>query len=395
MQRDELIFQVSEFNEMVNQHLSLLGEVTVEGEISSISSSKNSFLYLTIKDDKAVLNTFSILFKISGWKTLEEGMKVRVVGSPGIYSPYGKFTLNAHTIKPAGEGSLKLALEKLKKQLEKEGLFDTARKREIPQYPERIGLLTAKGSQAYKDFVKVLEARMGGVYVHYYPVHVQGKDSVSSIVEGFDYFNDHAEKLNLDALVLIRGGGSLEDLISFNDEHVARAIFSSKIPVLCGVGHEGDWSIADEVADLRASTPSNAAELLVRERHEAIREVEYLMSRMERVLKDRVTSGKTLITTFTQATTRLQRLIHEKQTFIDKTTVSMGSNLLQHIDQSRKQVTYYERLLQSLDYHNVLKRGFSVTRDASGKLIRSDKDVSPGEIITTQVARGTITSNVQ
>src|SRR3989338_8023615 len=181
-----MIFQVSEFNEVVYTHLQLLGSVVVEGEISEIKVSQNKWLSLTIKDDKASLPVFGMIFQLSGWKALEEGMRVQVHGSPRLYQKTAKFSLWADNVVPAGEGALKLAFAKLKAQLESGGLFDPARKRPFPTFPERIGLMTAKNSQAYHDFTKVLRERMGGLKIFFYPIHVQGAESVSSILSGLE-----------------------------------------------------------------------------------------------------------------------------------------------------------------------------------------------------------------
>ncbi|MFH2019256.1 MAG: exodeoxyribonuclease VII large subunit, partial [bacterium] len=167
------IFSVSEFNEMVNSHLAVLGDIVVEGEISQLKISQSKWVYITIKDEKASVEVFSMVFRLTNIRSLEEGMLVKVYGKAGIYPKNGRFSIQADQVLPSGEGALKLAYEKLKNQLESEGIFDIARKRPLPMFPSSIGLITAKGSEAYNDFVKVVSERLGGLNISFYPVSVQ------------------------------------------------------------------------------------------------------------------------------------------------------------------------------------------------------------------------------
>ena len=280
---EEKIFQVSEFNDFVSTYLEQIGEVVIEGEISEVKISQGKWLFATIKDKESNVDIFGLAFKLSGCDLLEVGMLVHVYGVPRLYKKTGRFSVFVNQIVPAGEGALRLALEKLKSKLEKEGLFDTARKRLLPIFPENIGLITAKGSDAYNDFVKVLKDRMGGLKIQFCPVSVQGKDATGTIISAFGYLNKHHPELDL--IVLTRGGGSLEDLQPFNDEGMARAIFSSKIPVVSAVGHEANISVADLVADVRASTPTDAGEQIVRDRVDVVKEINFFTKNIEDKLK--------------------------------------------------------------------------------------------------------------
>ncbi len=413
-QPDEPVFSVSEFNELIYRHLQLLGDVVVEGEISEIKVSQNKWLSLTIKDESASLPIFGMIFKISGWRALEEGMRVRIYGSPRLYQKTGRFSLWANDIIPAGEGALSIAFQKLKAQLEKEGLFDIARKRTITAFPERIGLITAKNSQAYNDFVKILKQRMGGIKIFFYPVQVQGIDSARSVCSAFEYFNSHDH--NLDAIVLTRGGGSLEDLQSFNDENVVRAIFSARTPVVCGVGHEGDITLSDLVADIRASTPSNAAELLVREKRFVLSDVNYMTqsilktfneellgkkSRMFHVLN--VLSGIThthrallhrVMQDFLHSVSFFSHRVRMRDEFVDESLHKAVNGVHRIYEKEREHFNTTVRLLNSLDYTNVLKRGYSITKTKNGSILRSTSSISAGEVISTQLAHGTIESTI-
>ena len=409
---DKKVFQVSEFNEFIDIYLNRVDEVVVEGEISRIDVSQNKWIFATIKDKESSVDIFSSVFKIPSPDLLEAGMLVQVYGKPSLYKKTGRFSITAERIMPAGEGALRLAFEKLKAKLEKEGLFD--RKRPLPMFPEKIGLLTARGSRAYSDFVKVLENRAGGIKIYFYPVTVQGNDSVESITAGFKYFN--ATHPNLDLLVLTRGGGSLEDLQSFNDERVARAVFSSKPPVVCGVGHEEDLSIADLVADVRASTPSNAAELIVRTRTEVLKAVDFSLKTMEAALKQLIRDQSGLIlknvsslsNALAKETTHVHLVISRFNTafaVFRKEVVSFTQitrdnkkQLLKAtglwIRPKKEALEFTTRLLLSLDFRKVLERGFSITTDKSGKVLKSAKRVRKGESITTSLIDGKIGSQI-
>lgn len=408
------IFQVSEFNEFIGLYLGKIGEVVVEGEISEIKVSQGKWLFLTIKDEESSVEIFSLIFRIKNYGLLEEGMLAHVYGIPRLYKKTGRFTLFANQIVPAGEGALRIAFEKLKLKLEREGLFDETRKRPLPAFPQKIGLITAKNSQAYADFIKVLAERMGGIKIYFYPVQVQGKDSVDSILSAFEYFN---KKLPfLDLLVLTRGGGSLEDLLAFNDEQVARAIFASKTPVVCGVGHEKDVSLADLVADLRASTPSNAAELIVRERNEVLKEVAYSITSIEKSLRYKIREKEGIINkavnilknAIAKQINNLYQLIFrfskefnlfgQRTELITQKIINLKAHLTRTVDfwlkENKAWVNNLIRLLKSLDYHQVLKRGFSITTDRQGRIIKAVKEVSKDKDIISRLFDGKIYSKV-
>ncbi len=386
------IFSVTELHEMLNMHLALLGEMTIEGEISELKPSGTQWLYITIKDASSVIKLFATQWEINNWKGLDTGMRVHVSGIARTYAPYGTLSISASRIVPAGEGAHKQAFEKLKKQLETEGLFDVSRKRELPPFPQKIGLITAKHSQAYNDFVKVLAHRMGGISILFAPVQVQGEASPALICQAIQYFNRHHP--DLDALIICRGGGSQEDLQAFNDEAVARAIFASTIPTITGIGHEGDTSLADLVADVRASTPSNSAELLVREREAVLQHIHMLTMRMDRAVMTDLTMKQHIAH---QAQTRLAHAlmttINTMRARIDA-FYSTQTTLTQRLKQANEHHAHLVRLLSSLDPHTILAKGYSITRTANGTLIRSISEAPAGLSVVTHVQDGTIYSNV-
>lgn len=407
---DQKIFQVSEFNEFVNIYLSQMGQVVIEGEISSININQGKFLFITIKDKESSVEVFGMTFKIPGFDLLEPGMLVHVYGTPRVYKKSGRFSISADRIVPAGAGSLRIAFEKLKIKLESEGLF--GRKRELPLFPEKIGLITARDSRAYSDFIKILKERMGGLHIYFYPVQVQGIDSVSSIIEAFKYFNSK----QVDLIVLTRGGGSLEDLQSFNDEQVARAIFGSIIPVVAGIGHEEDITIADLVSDVRASTPSNAAELIVRHKIEVINEINYKTNSLERCigillqknkqsvldivifLKNAVSRELVSITGLVNRFLYSFTLFSKEVTSFQQKTIIIKNQLLNvekfWLNNKKSEIYSIIRLLESLDYRRVLERGFSITRDEKGNIVKSSVQLLKGQTIQTALSHGTILSKI-
>jgi exodeoxyribonuclease VII large subunit len=429
----EKIYSVSEFATFIKKYLRNIGEVVIEGEISELKVS-NKWLFATVKDETASIKVFSTIHQIYNYDLLEEGTLVHLYGTPSLFEKRGEFNISARQIMPTGEGALKIAFEKLKEKLDQEGLFRPERKRPISQFPQQIGLITAKDSQAHKDFVKILSQRMGGLKIQFYPVNVQGRGSVDSIVNAVTYFNNHTP---LDVLVICRGGGSLEDLQSFNDEKVVRALFSSRIPVVSGVGHEGDITLSDLVADLRASTPSNAAELIVRDRKEVLQKIyfsqttiekdlrallrvseqinsfaERLDSSIERKLQDKndelflyVTKMKGTIdkqiSNLHLKIARFKRLFDkfENKLSLYSQEISTYANSLKKdveglVGKQKSKIENLEKLVVSLDYQKLLKRGFSITLTEKGKILRRIEDVANGDRITTTVENGRIPSTV-
>lgn len=389
----EKIFTVSEFNEFINVYLNQVGEVALEGEISQINISQGKWLFMTVKDENSSVEVFGVLSSLPNYSFLEEGMLVHIYGIPRLYQKTGRFSISALQILPAGEGSLKIALEKLKDKLEKEGLFDESRKRSLPMFPQKIGLITAKNSQAYHDFIKVLKARTGGIKIFFYPVQVQGRESAKSIVEAFDFFNNNFA--DLDLLVLCRGGGSLEDLQSFNTEETARAIYASKFPVVCGIGHEKDISIADMVCDLRASTPSNAAELIATQKDYVLSKVSSNFNFMYMILNS-LKNQK--INTIHKNIMLLEKALNSKADDI-KALISKLNFKFEKFGLSIKytlsKAGEFERLFQSLDYKNVLKRGFSITYNQEGQIVRGVDNIKLNSKITTSLYDGKIISLVE
>lgn len=261
---------VSDFVALVNQTLEYAyPTVTVVGEVAEFRVSQGKWVSFKLKDADAVIDCFMAVYQLR--VPIEDGMKIMVVASPRLNPKWGKFSLNIRAIKPVGEGSIKKGFELLKAKLEVEGLFAPERKRVLPRVPSYVGVITSTESAAYADFCKIINERWGGMKIEVAHTQVQGDPAADQIIRAIKYFNN-LEVLP-EVLVIVRGGGSAEDLMTFNDELLAREIAGSRIPTMVGVGHEVDHTLADMVADKRAATPTNAAELLAPDRQEIIRSV--------------------------------------------------------------------------------------------------------------------------
>ena len=287
LQPERRIYSVSDLTARIRDLLAKnFTDIVVQGEISNCRVAASGHIYCTLKDDRAQVRC--VLFKQQqrGMKFRpEDGLQVMVRGTISVYEARGEYQIYVETIEPVGRGALQLAFEQLKKRLAAEGLFDPARKQALPLLPNRIGLITSPTGAAVRDVVRILRRRFPNVHLTLYPVRVQGAEAVGEIVEALRYFT---KKRLVDVILLVRGGGSLEDLWSFNEESVARAIAASAIPVISGVGHETDFTIADFVADVRASTPSAAAELVLQTRREFDKHLKDLRESLESLLRYRV-----------------------------------------------------------------------------------------------------------
>ena len=268
---DQLLqFSVSDFVAITNQTLEFAyPTVSVVGEVAEFRVSQGKWVSFKLKDDAALVNCFMTTFALR--QPIENGMKLLVVAAPRL-NQKGFFNLNVRTLRPVGEGSIKKGFELVKAKLEAEGLFSDDRKRALPRVPASVGVITSTESAAYADFCKIINERWGGLAVQVAHTQVQGEPAADQIIRAIEYFN--GLEVLPEVLIVIRGGGSAEDLMTFNDEKLARALSGSRIPTLVGVGHEIDHTLADMVADRRAATPTDAAKILVPDKQEIIRAVQ-------------------------------------------------------------------------------------------------------------------------
>ena len=259
---------VSDFVALINQTLEYAyPTVAIVGEVAEFRVSQGKWVSFKLKDDEALVDCFMGIYQLR--VPLENGMKIMIVAAPKLNGKWGKFSLNVRAVKPVGEGSIKKGFELLQAKLEAEGLFAVERKRVLPRVPAHVGVITSTESAAYADFCKIINERWGGMNVEVAHTQVQGDPAADQIIRAIKYFN--SLEVLPEVLVIVRGGGSAEDLMTFNDELLAREIAGSRIPTLVGVGHEVDHTLADMVADRRAATPTNAAEILVPDKSEIVR----------------------------------------------------------------------------------------------------------------------------
>lgn len=269
MENQSLQLSVSEFIALTNQVLEgAYPSVELVGEVSSFKVNQGKFVFFDLKDAESSVGCFMMLFALR--QPIEDGMKVVVRAQPKL-TKWGKFSLTVQSIRPSGEGSLKKSFELLKAKLSKEGLFAPEKKRTLPLLPRHVGVISSTGAAGYADFMKIIDERWGGVSIDVANVQVQGEVAPMQILRALEHFNQQ-ESLP-EVIIIIRGGGSADDLAAFNDEPLVRAVAASRIPVLTGIGHEVDESLVDLAADVRASTPSNAAERLVPDKREVLAQV--------------------------------------------------------------------------------------------------------------------------
>jgi len=389
---DPHILQVSQYLTLINETLQLIPsqEVVVEGEVSDFRIAQQKWVSFDLKDEKeqAVLKCFMTTWQLK--VPIENGMKVQVMGNPKVRERFGNFSLSVSQISPVGAGALQQAYELLKKKLEVEGLFNPSRKRSLVRFPSKIGVITSRDAAAYTDFIRILNNRWGGIEIVHAHVHVQGQYAVQEIVEAFELFNSLPEEERPDALVLTRGGGGLEDLHAFNSEEVARSVFQSFIPVVCGVGHERDESLCDYVADVRASTPSNAAELIVPSRDEVSYEIEAMARHGETRLKEILLSRNQIIDRTTRA---IEFAIDREGDRLSMLAMRFEDRFNHWLPKIKDQLNVMERLLKGVDPKRILSRGYAIVTIGK-KVLKNTKTLDIGQEIGIQLANGAVDAEV-
>lgn len=435
------IFTVTRLNQTVRSLLEReMGQVWISGEISNFSQPSSGHWYFTLKDDTAQVR--GAMFRNSNRRVTfrpQHGQQVLVRASVTLYDPRGDYQIIVESMQPAGEGLLQQKYEQLKAALSAEGLFDQQFKQPLPSPATCIGVVTSKTGAALHDILHVLKRRDPSLPVVIYPTPVQGDDAPAQIVRAIERANARQE---CDVLIVGRGGGSLEDLWSFNDERVARAIFASRIPVVSAVGHETDVTIADFVADLRAPTPSAAAEMVSRNQAELVRQLQSAQQRLEMAMdfylanrtrrftqinhrlqqqhpQLRLARQQTVLerlqqrmryaldTRFRQASVRQQRLtqrlntqnpqpkIHRAQTRIQQLEFRLAQAVQSRMSQTRERFGTAITHLEAVSPLATLSRGYSVTTASDGKVLKQTAQVQKGEMLTTRVNDGWLESEVK
>ena len=360
-------------------------EVVIQGEVSGYKVNQGKWVFFDVKDDQAALPCFMPLRALK--VPIEDGMSVRVTGSPKLLN-WGKFSFTVRSLELAGEGELKRAFELLKAKLEAEGLFSASRKRPLPTFPSRIGLVTSQGSAAFRDFTKILGQRWGGVEVMLADVTVQGATAPDSIVAALDTLNQLSRPV--DVIVVVRGGGSLEDLAAFNTEPVVRAITASRTPILTGVGHEVDTSLADYAADVRAATPTDAARLVVPDRGQVAAQIDHLASGQRSRLQRRLDELSHLLDRSSRQLDYFVGAPLETTMALENLLRRQFTGLLQ-VQSGRAQTAL--RALAGYDPVAALKRGYSIVR-RRGEIIRQAGRLKPGDELMIQLAQGNVGARV-
>lgn len=408
------ILTVSELSEQIKSCLEkTIGAVWVSGQVSNLRQPVSGHLYFSIKDESSQIRCvlFDSTRRLLKFR-IQDGLDIIIFGRVSIYKKSGDYQIIVDSAEPKGIGALQIAFEQLKKQLESEGLFDESRKRPIPFLPTNIGIVTSISGAALQDILNIIERRFPTVHIIIYPVKVQGegaKEEIAQAIDDFSQFNARLSIVNygqlsrqgftypVDVLIVGRGGGSIEDLWAFNEEIVARAISRSKIPVISAVGHEIDYTIADMVADKRALTPSEAAEIVLPVKSELIERLEHLHQKLIDSLHYQIEASKSKLDVINKSYgwQTPQNKVREYYQRLDELSDKITSYLKQKIETSSLILSNKSARLNNLSPLNVLSRGYSITRlKRNNQILKSVKQVNIGEDIVTQLTDGQIESTV-
>jgi exodeoxyribonuclease VII large subunit len=434
------ILTVSELTREIKDILEMqFADILVEGEISNLKVPPSGHIYFTLKDDLSQIRV--VLFKNQARSlrfSPEDGLHVICRGRVSLYEKRGEYQLILEEMEPKGIGALQLAFLQLKERLEKEGFFDASRKRPIPMVPQKIGIVTSPTGAVIRDMLQIIERRFENVHLLLYPVRVQGEGAASEIAKGIEYFN---EQMEVDVIIVARGGGSLEDLWAFNEEEVARAIFYSQIPILSAVGHETDYTISDFVADVRAPTPSAAAELVVKDKRDVKNTLQFLEVRLGSEVLQTLQEGRTHLSHLNKrlrdpkkrieedflkvddlfnrflflaswiVNTKREKHLHlyeglflrnpnqkvkHLRRFISETERRLLQNIKHSIEIWRQRLEGKMGQLDSLSPVSILQRGYSITRKIpSLEILRDSNQVKEGDRVEVRLFRGTLVCGVE
>jgi exodeoxyribonuclease VII large subunit len=432
----EECYSVTQANTLARQVLEEYS-LWIQGEVSNTSADKYYYKYFSLKDESASISCVFPVAKLSSLDfVIQDGMSLKVFGKLSVFERDGRFQFKAEIIQQAGEGDLQAKIEEIKRKLQQEGLFDESRKKKLPLIPKRIAVITSKDGAAWKDFFKILNERYPNLEVLLYDVLVQGSKAAGQVIKALEYINTLEE---IDLIVITRGGGSLEDLMAFNDESLARAIAASHYPVVSAIGHEKDVSISDLVADQRASTPSNAAELISPDKESLYQGLDTIYARLYRwgtqrvdlatmqlhgviersVLEDRyrlirrfsesldtyaakIFAHRRLLTTYDgivdQYQYKMLQMMQVRIRALDNRLDSISQDLQETTNRLLSSYTHsletYAVKLQLGNPLQILEKGYSILKDESGKVIKSVSNVQKGQVILADVADGSIQSTI-
>lgn len=387
------IYTVSEINKYIKMIFDkdvYLNNITIQGEITNFKAHYTGHLYFTLKDDTSTIKcimfkSFASLIKFKP----SDGMKVVITGQVSVFERDGAYQIYCRTMTPEGLGELYLAYEQLKEKLNKEGLFDSAHKKKLPYLPNRVGVITSRTGAVVRDIINVTTRRYPNVNLLIYPAAVQGVNVAQTVIEGLDTFN---RLNNVDVIIIARGGGSFEDLFGFNDENLARKIFESKIPVVSAVGHETDFTICDFVSDLRAPTPSAAAELVYPQYSDIVQKISTDRNRIIISIQNYIIRKREYVKRIKAA--KLEKvpldIINRYRMIIDSTIRKSENNIRLRIERYKSKCMQTISKLDALSPLKTLTRGYSVVENKERKVIKSVKDVKKDDKLNLTLVDGKI-----
>lgn len=389
---------VTEVNEYLKKTIDnnfILNNILLKGEISNFKLHSKGHMYFSLKDKESKINC--IMFKNDAVNLdfiPEDGMNVEVRGRISIYIKDGSLRLYCSSMKKVGLGELFEEFNKLKNDLDKEGIFDDFFKRKIPTYPKRVGVVTSPTGAAIKDIITVIKRRNKGIDIILYPALVQGVDAPKTIINGINYFN---KKASVDVIIIGRGGGSIEELWAFNDKDLAYEIFNSKIPVISAVGHEIDFSISDYVSDLRAATPSAAGEIVSPNIDEIINKLNYYKEVLDKEIINNINNKKENLNNLSKILKSNSpiKLLNDRKNNLNYLNYKMNTKIKDLIENNKKEVNRLNHVLMTLNPLNTLSRGYSIVLDEDNNILNSVDELRKQDNITIFMKDGNITMDIK
>lgn len=397
MDNSKMILSVTQINEYIRALLAqddVLSMIMVRGEISNLTFHRSGHIYFTLKDESSVLK--AVMFRSSAQRVrfaLQEGMNIIVSGRISVYPQSGQYQLYAEDIQPDGIGALYIAYEQIKERLAKEGLFDAARKKPIPKYPNTVGIITSPTGAAIHDMINVISRRFPMTKILLYPALVQGDNAYKSLISGVQYFNNEQA---VDVIIIGRGGGSMEDLWAFNNVDLAYAIANSKIPTISAVGHESDFTICDFVADLRAPTPSAAAELAVPDTITVRNLLRSYISSAEKSIISDIQKYRNLLRLISSSRVLISKedLLNEYRMKLDLVSDKLDNGINNLINNRKYEFDILTTKLNAISPLNTLKRGYTIALNEDGRAVSSVDNINTNQKLYISFADGSISATV-
>lgn len=387
----DTVFSVTNLTSLIKELLEgSFTSITVEAEISGYRPNSSGHLYFTLKDENAQISAVMFRGKAAGLSfTPKDGMKVRCTGTVSVYAQRGNYQLIISKMEQSGEGVILQLLEERKRKLSMEGLFDQNRKKKIPLFPKTIGVITSPTGAALRDILQITRRRNKTVNVVILPAQVQGEAAAKTIVSQIEYANDVSIA---DVLIVGRGGGSLEDLLPFSEEIVVRAVANSKIPVISAVGHEIDWALCDYAADLRAPTPSAAAEIAVPQLSDIKNELAFYSNELLMAINRKIERFKLILKSFNpdQMELRFRSIQQPLLGRLDNAKNDLINSMENFLKEKRQKIRENANILEISSPKSILSRGYSMVKNESGNIVRSKKDIRSGESLKIYPAEGVI-----